>query len=140
MSAAENKALIQKVFAELSKGNAKLLVGTLDENARWTVIGTTRFSGILQGKKEIISQLFIPLNSLLREAIRVSVKSFIAENDFVVVEGNGKAVTKHGRTYHNTYCWVFRLANGKILEATEYLDTDLVTRVFDLRDSAGGAD
>ena len=32
-----------------------------------------------------------------------------------------------GGTYNNTYCQVFRIANGKVQEVTEYLDTELVT-------------
>ena len=30
----------------------------------------------------------------------------------------------------NTYCHVFRVADGKIREVTEYMDTELVTAVF----------
>lgn len=35
-------------------------------------------------------------------------------------------VTKAGVPYNNTYCFVFRLADGKVREVTEYMDTALV--------------
>jgi uncharacterized protein len=48
----------------------------------------------------------------------------------VVVEGRGQATTKTGKPYNNTYCFVFRLANGKIQALTEYLDTEVITAAF----------
>jgi len=32
--------------------------------------------------------------------------------------------------YNNTYCNVYRIADGKIRQLTEYLDTELVTTAF----------
>jgi ketosteroid isomerase-like protein len=55
---------------------------------------------------------------------------FIAEGDHVVVEARGSNVTKAGVPYNNTYCFVFRLAGGKLAELTEYMDTELVTAVL----------
>ena len=54
----------------------------------------------------------------------------MAERDYVVVEGRGQAITKTGKPYHNTYCFVFRLANGKVQALTEYLDTEVITAAF----------
>jgi ketosteroid isomerase-like protein len=34
---------------------------------------------------------------------------------------------KGGLPYCNTYCFVFRLADGKLAEVTEYMDSELVT-------------
>jgi ketosteroid isomerase-like protein len=39
-------------------------------------------------------------------------------------------MTKRGVAYNNTYCWVYRFEQGKIVALTEYLDTELVTRAF----------
>ena len=54
----------------------------------------------------------------------------IAEGDYVALQARGNSRTKSGGTYNNTYCQVFRIANGKVQEATEYLDTELVTTAF----------
>jgi ketosteroid isomerase-like protein len=51
----------------------------------------------------------------------------LADGDFVVVEARGANVTKTGAPYNNNYCFVFRLAGGKLAEVTEYMDTELVT-------------
>ena len=60
----------------------------------------------------------------------VNATRFIADEDCVVVEARGKNTTKGGNAYDNAYCYVFRLANGKLVEMTEYLDTELVTSVL----------
>ncbi len=130
MGTAENKELIQKVFAEMSQGNVKPLLGILDENICWTVIGTTKLSGRFQGKQEIYNRLLKPLGSQLKSNIKITVKSLIADDDQVVVEGYGKALTKEGKAYNNVYCWVVRIAEGKITEMTEYLDTELIAKTF----------
>ena len=43
------------------------------------------------------------------------------------MQGHGTATTKTGKPYNNTYCMAWRIAQGKIQEMTEYLDTELVT-------------
>jgi ketosteroid isomerase-like protein len=60
----------------------------------------------------------------------VSAQRFIAEGDMVVVEARGRGTTKAGKPYDNTYCMVFRLANGKIEEVIEYSDTALIQAVL----------
>jgi len=78
----------------------------------------------------VLDQLLTPLMAGLDGPIRVTAHHFIAEGEYVVVEGRGQATTKTGKSYNNTYCFVFRLANGKIQALTEYLDTKVITATF----------
>ena len=52
-------------------------------------------------------------------------KRIIVDGDDVAVEFQGQNRTRAGKDYNNTYCAVLRMANGKIVELTEYLDTAL---------------
>ena len=36
-----------------------------------------------------------------------------------------RVMTKSGRRYDNQYCWIIRLAEGKLVQITEYMDTEL---------------
>ena len=130
MGAAENKQCIQNMFAELSKGNANAFLDNMADNVRFTIIGTTKFSGTFNGKKELVEKLLTPLGSQLEGGLTVTPENLIAEGDFVAMQARGKSTTKSGKSYNNTYCQVFRLANGKVQEVTEYLDTELVTNAF----------
>ena len=130
MGAAENKQLIRDMFAELSKGNAQAFLGNMADNVRFTIIGTTKFSGTFNGKQELVNKVLTPLTSQLEGGLTITVDNLIAEGDHVVMQGRGKSTTKTGKSYNNTYCQVFRIANGKVQEITEYLDTELVTAAF----------
>ena len=134
MGAAENKQLMQNIFAELSKGNSKPFVESMDEGFRWTVTGNTKWSKTYDGKQAVLTELFGVLSSKINDRIRTTALRFIAEDDLVVVEARGSNTTKTGKAYNNAYCFIFRVAEGKLQEVTEYLDTELVTAA--LGDSA----
>jgi len=130
MGAAENKRFISNMFIELSKGNAEAFLGSIADDVRYTIIGSTKYSGTFNGKQELISKLLGPLTAQLEGGIAVTPDNLIADGDYVAMQAHGKAQSKNGRSYNNTYCHVFRIANGKVQEVTEYLDTELVTSAF----------
>jgi ketosteroid isomerase-like protein len=51
---------------------------------------------------------------------------FIAQRDYVVVQARGENRTITGQPYENTYCWIFRFSNSKVVELIEYADTALI--------------
>src|SRR2546425_531882 len=127
MNATQNKQLMQDIFAELSQGNPRSFVEAMDEQFRWIIAGNSRWSRTFEGKQAVLKELFGALRDRIDGAIKTTAQRFIAEDDFVVVEARGNNMTKAGIPYNNTYCFVFRLAEGKLQEVTEYLDTELVT-------------
>ena len=66
------------------------------------------------------------MRAQLAGRLKVTAHRFIADGAHVVVEGRGQATTKAGQAYNNTYCWIYRLTDGKVQEVTEYMDTKLV--------------
>lgn len=64
------------------------------------------------------------------ESYRNHAQRMIIEGDQAVVLCQGDAETVEGRRYDNTYCWVFRLRNGRLVELIEYMDTQLVATVL----------
>jgi len=66
MGAAENKQLLQDIFAELSQGNSKPFVDSLAEGVRWTIIGTTKWSKTFDGKQAVLTELLGPLRAQFR--------------------------------------------------------------------------
>ena len=128
MNAIENKKLMQEIFAGLAQGNSRPFVAAMADDFNWTVTGTTRWSKTYAGKQAVLTELFGILQSRVAGQIRITADRFIADGDFVVVEAQGSNnTTTAGKPYNNRYCFVFRLAEGKLKEVTEYLDTELVT-------------
>jgi ketosteroid isomerase-like protein len=127
VSAAENKQLLQNIFSELSKGNGAPFVESLADDICWTIIGSTKWSGTYRGKQAVLNELLRPLFAQFADQYTNTAHRFIAEDDYVVVECRGRVTTKSGPPYNNTYCWICRVADGKLQELIEYLDTELVT-------------
>ena len=128
MGAAENKEIVRQMRE--AKGIDAILA-TMSDDVRWTLIGTTKFSGMLNGKQEIVEKLFKPIFAQLETPGSNVIDNIIAEGDYVVVQQHGTGRrTKSGKDYNNTYCIVYKVADGKIKEITEYCDTELVTSAF----------
>lgn len=130
MSTSENKQLLQHIFSEMAQGNSRPLVENMADDFSWKVSGTTKWSRTYAGKQVVLDELFATLRSHMAGRIKTIPDRFIAEDDLVVVEAHGSNTTMAGTPYNNRYCFVFRLANGKLKEVTEYMDTFLVTRVL----------
>jgi ketosteroid isomerase-like protein len=127
----DNRQLMQSIFEGLARGDARLFLDSLDEDAAWRMIGTTPWSGVYTGKAAIRRDLLGPLFAQFADQYLNAADAIIAEGDTVVVECRGKVTTRTGRRYDNTYCWVCRLANGKIVSLTEYMDTQLVAAALE---------
>lgn len=128
MSVAENKEVVRGMRE--AKGLDAMLA-TMSDDIRWTIIGTTKYSGTMNGKQEIIDKLLRPITSELESMGNSHLDNVIAEGDYVVVQQHASGrKTKTGNPYNNTYCLVYKVIDGKIKEITEYCDTELITAAF----------
>jgi ketosteroid isomerase-like protein len=130
VDAAANKQMLQEVFDELAAGNGQPFMDALADDVRWTAIGTSPWSRTYEGKETIVAELMRPLFSQFADQYRARATRIVAEDDIVVVEARGQVMTKSGQPYNQTYCYVMRLADGRVRELTEYMDTDLVNQVL----------
>ncbi len=127
----DNKALVQRIHAELDKGNGQVFVDSLADDARWTLEGTTPWSRTYAGKKAIREELLKPLFAQFAGPYVSKTERIIAEGDRVVVLFSGDVPTKAGKRYNNRYCYIYRLEGGQVKELTEYFDTALVQEALD---------
>jgi ketosteroid isomerase-like protein len=135
MSAAENKKLMQEIFAAAGNPDPavrdrSLFTASLADDAKWVVTGQYSWSRTFTGKQSILSDLHGHVRALLVERARTIAHRFIADGDHVVVEARGDNLTKAGVRYDNDYCLVFHLENGKIREVREYCDSVLTERAL----------
>lgn len=119
MSAADNKKLVQEIFAiagdpDPAVREKSLLVANLADDAIWTVTGQYSWSRTFTGKPSIMNDLHGHVRSRLVERGRTIAHRFIADGDIVAVEAKGSNLTKQGQRYDNDYCLVFRFDGGRI--------------------------
>ena len=125
-----NTALIERIFGKVGGGfapvDAPLYLESMTDDVRYTILGTTPLSGTFRGRDEIVSGIFRPLMAGLDGAIELAPDTLFGEGDMVAMQAHGRARTKKGARYDNTYCFVFRFHDAHIAEIAEYLDTELV--------------
>lgn len=130
MSAEQNKRIVTQFFESSNRGDMETSMALIADDIVWKEIGTTVFSGTYHGMEELQEKLLGPLFGQLKQGIRTEIHRLIAEQDHVVALTSGVAETLEGRPYNNSYCWIIKLRDGKFVEVTEYMDTELVTSVF----------
>jgi len=131
MSTEQNKEIVRRAMAALGRGDYAGFLADADEDFAFTIAGATPFSGTIQGKQAVDEALHGLLGTKLEGGgIAMTIDNLIAEGEYVAAQAQGKARTKSGKDYNNTYCRVYRIVDGKVKSIIEYLDTELLTAAF----------
>jgi ketosteroid isomerase-like protein len=117
VSAAENKKLMEAIFAAVAAGDRTLFVESLADDVTWRVTGHYSWSQTFKGKAALLRDLFGYLGTLLADNRRTIAHQFFADGDTVVMEGVGQMKTRAGVPYNNDYCLIYRLKDGKIVRS-----------------------
>src|SRR5262245_1127250 len=122
----QNKAIVRRAIAAISRGDLEGFMADAADEVTLSVRGAV-FPPI-QGKQKVLKGLRNALGARLENggAIVMTIENLIADGDYVAEQSRGKARTKDGKDYNNTYCRVWRITDGKIQAMQEYLDTELV--------------
>ncbi len=97
------------------------MLGALADNATWWVQGNFALSGTKT--KAEFAKLVGDLGTNIDGGLRLTPKGITAEGERVAVEAESYAKMKNGKTYQNTYHFLFIVSDGKISSVKEYLDT-----------------
>lgn len=133
MSVETNRQLIRTAFEAMGQSNIGPLVDLMADDFAWIIEGKSKFSNRFDGKAVVEEKLLRPLFNTFATPYRFEIEEIIAEGERVVVLGRGQVRTKWGKDYDNHYCFVIRMAGGRMVELREYLDTALVEKVFGSR-------
>jgi len=125
-TASKNKEIISKAFDEVNNGKPEAFLNIMDENFKLTIIGSTPLSGMHVGLQDVWENLISPITNALEVQPTIVIDQLVAEGDVVVVKAHGEGgIAKNGKEYNNTYCHFMCLKDGKLVESTEYVDTEL---------------
>ncbi|MEL7043532.1 MAG: nuclear transport factor 2 family protein [Pseudomonadota bacterium] len=130
MSTEETRATVARWLELAGSGDIDGAMALFAEDAVWSNIGSTRFSGDFVGVQGILEGLIGPLFAELESGIASDLEAIVADGDRAVVLSKGKARTRGGTDYNNTYAQVFTVRDGRITGVREYMDTALVDAVF----------
>ena len=124
----QNKEIVRRAVAAIGRGDLEGFMGDAAADVTLSVMGSA-FSP-MRGKQKVLKGLRNALAARLENggAIAMTIENLIAEGDYVAEQSRGKARTKDGKDYNNTYCRVWHITDGKIRAMQEYLDTELVRK------------
>ncbi|MGA6167754.1 nuclear transport factor 2 family protein [Amycolatopsis magusensis] len=130
MGTAENKELVEGIFAEMAAGNPRAMSDAMADDFRWIIPGAWSWSGTWPTKTATLTGLLRPLMAQFPGGYRSEADFVLADGNRVVVQARAQATTTAGESYHQTYCFVFTVEDGKLTEVIEHCDTALVERVL----------
>jgi uncharacterized protein len=139
MSLEQNKALVLQACQDLSDRNLERFFAVLADDLTWTMPFYSRhypFGGV-KNKAEMTAAITAFLTSLERYSFNVD--HVTAEDDRVAVEGHTVAVGPHGTPYDNSFHILFKVRDGKLREAIEYVDPLRALDYLDRLRAAEGA-
>ena len=105
---------VRDVFKGLENGDGVAFIEYEDNNVDWTVEGTHPLASHYRSKSDFRSHTFDKLDRVLPQGTQLRVEHALVSGDWAVVELHSLATAKNGLKFDNRYCWVCRLADGKI--------------------------
>ena len=126
----EPRAVIEEAVRAWAAGEDGAFWRLLAEDVQYSVIGSTRASGSYNGRKAFFEGALRPMGALLAVGARPVEYDIIAEGSRVVLMWSGKGTMLNGAPYDNSYCWVLDVHEGRVVRIKAYLDTELVTALF----------
>ena len=130
-TAEENKAIVGQFLANGVSSDASIAMVT--DDFRW--VGPRSMEFLFEGGHALEGGASLKGLPYLDKALykgyeadgdNSNVHFMIAEGDIVIMEFDAKFTGWDGEAYHNYYCLVFVLRDGKIAEVREHADTKYV--------------
>lgn len=127
MSTAETKTLASELFARFNANDVQGALDVLSDDVTWWIAGKPGALATAGAHdKKFMARLFRSMFGQLKDGLRMTMKSLIAEGDKVAVEVESWGELGNGRVYNNEYHFLITVRDGKICEVREYLDTQHV--------------
>ncbi len=121
---------VREIFQGLENGDGAAFFDLVVDDVDWTVMGTHPLAGHYLSKRAFIAGTFAKLGQVLPNGTQLRVEHLIDKEDQAVVELHSFATAKNGMRFDNRYCWVVYFRDGVIVRVRAYLDSAMVTRLF----------
>jgi uncharacterized protein len=117
----QNKETVRKAF-ETWRAGGSVFQTLLVPDIVWTIHGSGPVAGTYRGLQDFIQNASMPLVSRLATPIVPDVRYILADGDKVSIRFDGTATTTSGAPYRNQFLWIFKMADGRVVEAEAFLD------------------
>ena len=130
-----NREAIRRAFEAWQQGTGAI-TDVFAPDMVWRIEGQSLASKEYNGKRQFIDEVLTPFGARFSSSDPfrpVETRSLHADGDTVIVLWDGRGIANDGQPYENSYAWVMKLHNGKVIDGTAFYDSisfnDLWTRV-----------
>jgi ketosteroid isomerase-like protein len=131
----DNRATVRAAFEAWQQGT-RPITDLFAEQMRWRIEGHSLASREYADRQAFVDEVLTPFGARFAqgEPFRPrTIRSINADGDTVVVVWDGRGVANDGVEYRNSYAWIMRLEEGKVVDGTAFYDSisfnELWTRV-----------
>jgi ketosteroid isomerase-like protein len=120
-----NRRTIRAAFEAWQSGTAPI-TDVFAPDMVWRIEGHSVASREYGSRQEFVDEVLAPFGARFAdgEPFRpVRIRSVHADGDAVVVVWDGRGVANDGEPYENSYAWVMRLRDGKVVDGTAFYDS-----------------
>ena len=117
-----NRQLVEAAFDRWAAGGSRFFDEMLADDVIWTIKGSGPSAGTFRGRETFVARAVRPFADRLATPVRPVSRRVWTDGDHVIVNWDGVGTARDGQAYRNSYAWIFRMANGKVVEATAFLD------------------
>lgn len=132
MTQEDNKRLAFRFFEALGKRDRDALHSLVRDDFRWVVPqGAALHAGVHEGAPKVFDAMLSAVGeTFVPGSQRTEFDLVVAEGDAVLCEARLHAESPDGRHYDNVYVFVFIIAEGRIAELREHVDTRYAADFF----------
>lgn len=127
MSLENNKEVAIELLNRFTAGDLAGALDAMTDDATWWIAGKRdQLPAAGLHSKEQLAKLEQTMGGQLKNGLKMTVKSLIAEGDKVALEVESYGELQNGRVYNQEYHMLMTIRDGKISAVREYLDTQHV--------------
>lgn len=130
-----NREIIRQAFEAWRQGTGPI-TDVFAPGMVWRIEGHSAAAKEYRGSRQFIDEVLAPFGARFTagEPFRpVAIRGVYADGDTVVVIWDGRGIANDGQPYENSYAWIMKLDNGKVVDGTAFFDSisfdDLWARV-----------
>lgn len=128
-----NEDLVREFFATLSTGDLEKLRMLIHTDGSWEVMARdVPGAGKTVGGDAVVDDFLAPVRGMFEPGDpKISFRTVISAGNMVAAETMADGMLSNGNEYHNRYCWMIEIKDGKVCHLREYMDTAYIMSVVD---------
>jgi ketosteroid isomerase-like protein len=130
-----NREIIRQAFEAWRQGTSPI-TDVFAPGMVWRIEGHSAAAKEYRGTQQFIDEVLGPFGARFADGQPfrpVTIRGVYADGDTVVVIWDGRGIANDGQPYENSYAWIMKLDNGKVVDGTAFFDSisfdDLWARV-----------